>query len=113
MSEISELFIKPEVPVSVRIPDELATLAEERCVSVSKAIKLAVYALMEADAAGEYDLPEMSGSVKHTRSRRMTIRIPLAVHDRLAEAVAPRPVSAALAAIAALFLDNVSMLDHV
>lgn len=113
MSAVAELFVKPDIPVSVRIPEDLAVLAAERGVCVSKAVCLGVYALLEAESAGEYDLSEITEAPKHTHVRRMTIRLPIAVHDRLEKALAPLPVSAALAAVAGLYLENPDTLDHV
>lgn len=113
MPAVAELFMKPEIPVSVKIPEVLALMANERGVCVSKAIKLAIYALLEAHAAGEYDLSELREAPKSPHARRTTIRLPLAVHDRLEELLFPVPVNVILSAVAHLYLDNPDTLDHV
>lgn len=113
MSAVAELFVKPEIPVSVRIPEELALMAAERGVCVSKAIRLGVYALLEAAEAGETDLSEVRNAPRHAHVRRTTIRLPIGVHDRVEGLLAPLSVSGALAAVASLYLENPDTLDHV
>lgn len=114
MSRISELFIRPDVPVSVRVPDALAIMAEHNNASISKVLRLGIYAMMEAIEANEADLEMLMRSEKKDMAkRRMTIRLPLLVHDELNKRLAPQSVSTTLSVLANLYLANPETMENV
>lgn len=77
-------------------------------------MKLAVYAVLEAEDAGQFSLrdhPEPDfGDIS---VRRMTIRLPLLAHDALTASMTPMGAAGALSKIARLYASNLESLKHV
>lgn len=113
--KISDMFSKPEVPVEVRVSDAFVKHLEEAGVSASRAIKLATYALLCADADGVAQIGDIINADPDTEKgrRRMTVRIPVLVHDEIQARLAPITVATALSRIARLYEANPESLTHV
>lgn len=113
--KISDMFIKPEIPVEVRVSDAFVKSLDATGVSASRAIKLAAYALLCADTDGLADIRHVLGTepLAEKGRRRMTVRIPVRVHDEIQSRMAPLTVAGALSKMARLYEDNPESLAHV
>lgn len=112
---IEKMFEKPEIPVEVRIPEGLTEILSENQVSASRAIKLAVYALLLAETKGECSIPDVikDENLSDMNVKRITVRIPVQVYDMLNASVDPMTVGSALSRISLLYYKNPEVVSYV
>lgn len=110
---IEDLFEKPEIPVEVRVPDDVMRTFESRNVAVSRAIKIGLFALLSGHDEGMITFDDhVSGREPIKSGRRLTIRVPVGVHEEVSR-ITQVPIQAVLQSIAMMFHEFPETIEHV